>query len=129
MKQQSAEHFSSSTTVSTTTRASSSSSCISTGGMTSEHLPSGNIIQDLQLFDDAYKPDLSNCTEEFELERWCFPEAKDLEFTEFDRMKVERQISASLYAINGVQEYMDTVHDPTEAFWDLPPFCSLFCQI
>ncbi|KAJ0013295.1 hypothetical protein Pint_20142 [Pistacia integerrima] len=126
--------------------------------MTSEHLPSGNIIQDLQLFDDAYKPDLSNCTEEFELgsyqsdlstgfgnvvDRFSFtqelldfpknggalPEAKDLEFTEFDRMKVERQISASLYAINGVQEYMDTVHDPTEAFWDLPPFCSLFCQI
>ncbi|KAF2288179.1 hypothetical protein GH714_004842 [Hevea brasiliensis] len=49
--------------------------------------------------------------------------ASHLEFTEFDRMKVERQISASLYAMNGVQEYMETVHDPIEAFWDLPPIC------
>ncbi|CAM8976900.1 unnamed protein product [Rhodiola kirilowii] len=40
-------------------------------------------------------------------------------------MKVERQISASLYAFNGVQEYMDTVNDGTDAFWDLPPLCSL----
>jgi EREBP-like factor len=36
-------------------------------------------------------------------------------------MKVERQISASLYAINGVQEYMEAVYDPIEALWDLPP--------
>ncbi|KAL5547301.1 hypothetical protein UlMin_006988 [Ulmus minor] len=49
------------------------------------------------------------------------------EFMEFERMKVERQISASLYAINGVQEYMETVHDPSEALWDLPPLCSLLC--
>ncbi|GFZ03702.1 related to AP2 11 [Actinidia rufa] len=94
-------------------------------------------LQDTQLFDDAYKPDLSNCIEEFELgtsqsgmfghtfdrfpfnqERLELPrnvvshEASELEFSEFDRMKVERQISASLYAMNGVQEYMETVHDP-----------------
>ncbi|OMP07450.1 ethylene-responsive transcription factor RAP2-11 [Corchorus olitorius] len=49
------------------------------------------------------------------------------ELTEFQRMKVERQISASLYAMNGVQEYMETVHDSSEALWDLPPLCSLFC--
>ncbi|XP_030516259.2 ethylene-responsive transcription factor ERN1-like [Rhodamnia argentea] len=49
------------------------------------------------------------------------------EFSEFDRMKVERQISASLYAMNGLQEYMETVHDPSEALWDLPPLCSLLC--
>ncbi|XP_030452834.1 ethylene-responsive transcription factor ERN1-like [Syzygium oleosum] len=47
------------------------------------------------------------------------------ELSEFDRMKVERQISASLYAMNGLQEYMETVHDPSEALWDLPPLCSL----
>jgi len=44
---------------------------------------------------------------------------------EFERMKVERQISASLYAMNGVQEYMDTIHDANEALWDLQPFCAL----
>ncbi|XP_062004763.1 ethylene-responsive transcription factor ERN1-like [Rosa rugosa] len=47
------------------------------------------------------------------------------ELLEFERMKVERQISASLYAMNGVQEYMDTVHDANEALWDLQPFCAL----
>ncbi|TQD69639.1 hypothetical protein C1H46_044827 [Malus baccata] len=46
---------------------------------------------------------------------------------DFERLKVERQISASLYAMNGMQEYMETVHDPNEALWDLPPLCSLFC--
>ncbi|KAH0972505.1 hypothetical protein GBA52_024661 [Prunus armeniaca] len=51
----------------------------------------------------------------------------DSEFLEFERMKVERQISASLYAMNGVQEYMDTVYDPNEPSWDLPPICPLFC--
>ncbi|KAL6272046.1 hypothetical protein ACE6H2_022738 [Prunus campanulata] len=51
----------------------------------------------------------------------------DSEFLEFERMKVERQISASLYAMNGLQEYMDTVYDPNEPSWDLPPLCPLFC--
>ncbi|KAI5671723.1 hypothetical protein M9H77_12087 [Catharanthus roseus] len=55
-----------------------------------------------------------------------FPETGDLlQFTEFERIKVERQISASLYAMNGVQEYMETVFDPIETLWDLPPFSSL----
>ncbi|PON89614.1 AP2/ERF transcription factor [Trema orientale] len=120
------------------------------------------IVQDSdhQLFDDAYKPDLSSCTTEEVVEfsstqsnlSWGFgagfdrfplttqqvldltknDEAHDhvpaeSEFLEFERMKVERQISASLYAINGVQEYMETVHDPAEALWDLPPLCSLLC--
>lgn len=52
---------------------------------------------------------------------------EDLELSAFERMKVERQISASLYAMNGVQEYMEAVHEASEAIWDLPPLCSLFC--
>ncbi|KAK3019390.1 hypothetical protein RJ639_004640 [Escallonia herrerae] len=104
-----------------------------------------------QLFDDAYRPDLSNVCEELEMgssqsciswggfvtgiDRFPFPQEiselpkndSGMEFSEFERMKVERQISASLYAMNGVQEYMETVHDPNEAIWDLPPLCSLFC--
>ncbi|CAJ1921989.1 unnamed protein product, partial [Sphenostylis stenocarpa] len=95
--------------------------------------------QSSNLFDDAYKPDLSNCREDFGLGHqsntsWGFgpvfdrfpvaqildipkiddcltDTAADLELSEFERMKVERQISASLYAINGVQEYMETVQD------------------
>ncbi|CAL1356582.1 unnamed protein product [Linum trigynum] len=49
---------------------------------------------------------------------------EQLQFSEFDRMKVERQISASLYAISGVHEYMETMRDPSDGLWDLPP---LFC--
>ncbi|CAK9158508.1 unnamed protein product [Ilex paraguariensis] len=106
-------------------------------------------IQDSQLFDDAYRPDFSNFAEELNLDSsqsdmaWGFgpglnrfplteemlelpknlvlPETTGPDFSEFELMKVERQISASLYAMNGVQECMETVHDPTEAFWDLPP--------
>lgn len=158
-KQQCVEASSTTTTntntTTTTSTATSSSSCTSSSGAMSGELSpsSSDMIQDAQLFDDAYKPDLSNCSEDFELgsaqidHSWGFgigvdrfsytqelldlpnnsalPETATVsEFTEFERMKVERQISASLYAINGVQEYMDAVHDPTEAFWDLPQLCS-----
>ena len=113
--------------------------------------------QDFRLFDDAYKPDLSNCGEEFELgssqsdpscgfglgfDRFLFTQealdlpknltlpdtdSAELEISEFERMKVERQISAKQYAMNGVHEYMEAVHDSAVELWDLPPLCSLFC--
>lgn len=156
-QQQSVEASSTTTTAAytPTSTATSNSSCTSSSGVMSGELSSSSsdIIQDAQLFDDAYKPDLSKCIEDFELgsaqidhswgsgngvdrfsytqelldlpENGALPETTtDSDFAEFERMKVERQISASLYAINGVQEYMDTVHDPAEAFWDLPPLCS-----
>ncbi|CAN1124885.1 Ethylene-responsive transcription factor ERN1 [Linum perenne] len=97
------------------------------------------LIPDSRLFDDVYKPDLSTCNsqETFEFPRnhsICSSTASDdeqhqqqqqqLQFSEFDRMKVERQISASLYAISGVHEYMETIRDPNDGLWDLPP---LFC--
>ncbi|KAI4330587.1 hypothetical protein MLD38_028863 [Melastoma candidum] len=108
-----------------------------------------------QHFDNVYRPDLSCCSEtlgfdssKFELasgfaagfDRFSYaqevldfpkkvnsPESSDTEFSEFERMQVERQISASLYAMNGLQEYMETIHDTPESLWDLPPLCSLFC--
>ncbi|KAI9195221.1 hypothetical protein LWI28_012858 [Acer negundo] len=46
-----------------------------------------------------------------------------LELSEFERMKVERQISASLYAMNGVNDYFENAFDPSlhlHALWDLP---------
>ncbi|XAR59937.1 hypothetical protein NMG60_11033124 [Bertholletia excelsa] len=46
---------------------------------------------------------------------------------EFEHMRVERQISASLYAMNGVNEYWESVQDSSDAFWDLPMFSQMFC--
>lgn len=113
-------------------------------------------ITDTQMFDDVYRPDLSNCTEEFEsgysrsdlsliyepgFDRFSsaheelasskqafLPENVNSDIPELERMKVERQVSASLYAMNGVHEYLETVHEPPDAFWDLPPLCHLFLQ-
>ncbi|GLT87420.1 hypothetical protein SLE2022_055050 [Rubroshorea leprosula] len=129
----------------------SSSTCITADGRSGEN----SLVQDTQSFDDAYKPDMSNRTGDFELgsyqsdlswssepgldrflcsqEIMGFPNNVLLyetntgsELAEFDRMKMERSISASLYAMNGLQEYIETVNDTSEALWDLPPVCSLF---
>ncbi|KAL2320473.1 hypothetical protein Fmac_029442 [Flemingia macrophylla] len=144
-------------TVSTSSNASASTSTCtnsSNGNDNNDKYLSTVTAQSSNLFDDAYKPDLSNCIEEYESGQqsntsWGFgpvfdrfpiaqildipkiddglTDAADFELSEFERMKVERQISASLYAINGVQEYMETVQDSNETLWDLPPLCSLFC--
>ncbi|ONM24662.1 ethylene-responsive transcription factor ERN1 [Zea mays] len=47
------------------------------------------------------------------------------EMAEFERIKVERRISASLYAMNGLQEYFDRVLDASacDSLWDLSPLC------
>ncbi|KAK1367382.1 Ethylene-responsive transcription factor RAP2-11 [Heracleum sosnowskyi] len=138
------------TTTTTPTTSSTSSQSIesSTTSLASSPASSDSescekVYEQAQLFDDAYRPDLSdfdinphNMTWGFEnsgINR--FPLAQEMlelpnnvnlisstntEFPDFERMKVERQISASLYAMNGVQEYMNTIHDPYEAIWDLP---------
>ncbi|KAL8126681.1 ethylene-responsive transcription factor ERN1-like [Apium graveolens] len=143
----------------TTSSTSSQKTCESTITTSSNSSPVSSgfdscdgVNEQVQLFDDAYKPDLSHCSGEFDINPQhmrldfensgidMFPLAQemlevpnnmnlmpstDMEFSEFERMKVERQISATLYAMNGVQEYMDTVYDPYEAIWDLPSLCSL----
>jgi EREBP-like factor len=48
-----------------------------------------------------------------------------VELTEFERMKVERQISASLYEMNGVNDY--AYDDASDPLWDLSALCHLFC--
>ncbi|KAJ9183150.1 hypothetical protein P3X46_007054 [Hevea brasiliensis] len=54
--------------------------------------------------------------------------AHELELAEFERMKVEMQISASLYAMTGVNEYLESAnYDPSYALWDLPTLSQLFC--
>ncbi|KAI3747195.1 hypothetical protein L6452_09646 [Arctium lappa] len=131
---------STSTNISTSISSSSSST---SGGNGDSSLSSGVKLEEniCNLFDDAYKPDLSNMSWDFGDNRYASSQAMvelpknvgvsemslGTDFSEFERMKVERQISASLYAMNGVQEYIETVNDPNEAIWDLPPLCSLFC--
>ncbi|MBA0700077.1 hypothetical protein Goari_001649 [Gossypium aridum] len=57
------------------------------------------------------------------------PQGIDQELMEFERLKVERQVSATLYAMNGVSEYLQSAaFDPNDAIWDLPTLCHLFCQ-
>ncbi|CAK9149649.1 unnamed protein product [Ilex paraguariensis] len=116
---------------------------------------------DTQMFDEAYKPDLSHCLGGYEMgssqcnqqsvytseydhnsvfsaQEGGFEAPKRVglvsemmsethQIPEFERMKVERQISASLYAMNGVNEYWENVHDSSDAFWDLPMLCQMFC--
>ncbi|GFZ18252.1 related to AP2 11 [Actinidia rufa] len=123
-------------------------------------LVSSVLKKDTQMFDDAYKPDLSQLeisysqfTRPFGTEFDQFllnqsnsvldgfevpkligfaPQSNSFEtgvdwIPEFEHMKVERQISASLYAMNGVNEYWENVHDSGDGFWDLPMLCQMFC--
>ncbi|XP_048499826.1 ethylene-responsive transcription factor ERN1 [Beta vulgaris subsp. vulgaris] len=107
------------------------------------------------LEENVYRPDLSGHQFDYS---WAFPEqfpppipddfgifTKQLNFTtladvemvsnanevamlEFERIKVERQISASLYAMNGVNDYLQNVfNDPTAPSWDPPMLYHNFC--
>ncbi|CAA3026165.1 ethylene-responsive transcription factor RAP2-11-like [Olea europaea subsp. europaea] len=91
-------------------------------------------------FEDTYKPDLSCFTGGYEIQDQCssflmnfdkiYPFQQDgfeaqkrvgetEHFPDFERMKVERQISASLYAMNGISEYWDNIHDSNDPLWDI----------
>ncbi|KAM4096899.1 hypothetical protein ACJW30_08G139600 [Castanea mollissima] len=118
--------------------------------------PSSVKVQDTQMSGDACRPDLSNCIAELEATRsysghlWplplefdqlplvqeklefpkhggLLPDTTGLDFTEFEHMKVERQMSASLYAMNGVNECMENAYDASDSLWDLSTLCHLFC--
>ncbi|CAL1386134.1 unnamed protein product [Linum trigynum] len=55
--------------------------------------------------------------------------AGELELPKFERMKVERQISASLYAMNGLSEcMMQGYQSDAAAMWDFPTLCSVFAD-
>ncbi|WOG97991.1 hypothetical protein DCAR_0417332 [Daucus carota subsp. sativus] len=139
---------------SSTNTSSFTSSPTSSGG---DYLSRGMVKDPDHLFDNAYKPDMQNFDDEFYLsssyesniswglesdgaekvsyaqEMWELPKnnmaeaSTGLEVSEFEHMKVDRQISASLCAANGVQEYIQTVNDPNDSIWDLPALCSLLC--
>ncbi|KAL3850382.1 hypothetical protein ACJIZ3_012264 [Penstemon smallii] len=97
--------------------------------------------------DDAYRPDFSRFIEGYEKfspilndqnSNYAFDYDKfglqqygvqaQPQFQDFERMKVERQISASLYAMNGISEYWDNINDFSDPFWDIPNLCQMFCQ-
>ena len=120
-----------------------------------DRFPCNSMKQIIQMFDDAYRPDLRNCVGELEPATSLFgqswpistgfdqiplnqglqlpqdagllSDAIDPELLELERLKVERQISASSYAMNGVNEYLENAFDPNGALWDLPTLCQLFC--
>ncbi|PWA90015.1 ethylene-responsive transcription factor RAP2-11 [Artemisia annua] len=113
-----------------------------------------------EVFENGYKPDLTNCLSSvetadssvgscyelessvpfnigaefdgFDLGPISKKNDQDLSTSDFERMKVERQISASLYAMNGVNEYWENVlHDCPDntSYWDLPMLSQMFCPI
>ncbi|XVE78743.1 hypothetical protein DITRI_Ditri14bG0003000 [Diplodiscus trichospermus] len=134
------------TTIQSTTNMASSNSTICNAS-------SNDRLQGIQIFDGAYRPDLSNCTFQFG-QSWPISTAFDhhqIPFKQqgqqlpqdaslvsdaifdgeplgFERFKVERQISASLSAMNGVyDQHLENAFDPNDALWDLPMLCQLFC--
>ncbi|KAJ6704650.1 ETHYLENE-RESPONSIVE TRANSCRIPTION FACTOR ERN2 [Salix purpurea] len=117
------------------------------------------IIQEDQMFDNAYRPDLSGCcagglepvTSQFhpscsfssgldppipyiqqgmELPKnvgLLSDASSSVELAEFERMNAERQVPASFYVMNGVKGYFENANESSEALWDLPALCQLFC--
>ncbi|KAL2487493.1 Ethylene-responsive transcription factor Related to AP22-11 [Forsythia ovata] len=108
------------------------------------------------MFEDAYKPDLSCFTggyemcfpnynqsssfltdfdkinpfqqDGFEAQKRVVETLNDEQFPDFEHMKVERQISASLYAMNGINEYWDNIHDSNDPLWDFSMLCQMYCS-
>lgn len=96
---------------------------------------------------EVYRPGFATAGTEEEFDSWMFESAfpaldsfaavdstvpaagtteePGAEMAEFERIKVERRISASLYAMNGLQEYFDRVLDASacDSLWDLSPLC------
>ncbi|XVE70337.1 hypothetical protein DITRI_Ditri10aG0064400 [Diplodiscus trichospermus] len=128
--------------------ASNSDSLVSDTGY--GRFPCNSVKQIIQRLDGAHRADLSNCIGELEPATWQFGQscassistgfdqnplnqgvqlAQDAglvsyainpELLEFERLKVERQISASLYAMKGVNEYLENAFDHNGALWDFP---------
>ncbi|GMI84190.1 related to AP2 11 [Hibiscus trionum] len=128
----------------------------STDSFVSSTRDGGFLCNPVQMFDGTYRPELSDFAGKHEpapsqfgqvwpittgfdqiplsqglelpQDAGLLPQGIDQELQEFERLKVERQISATLYAMNGVNEYLQNAFDPNDAIWDLPTLCHLFCQ-
>ncbi|XP_043693370.1 ethylene-responsive transcription factor ERN1-like [Telopea speciosissima] len=134
------------TTTTTTTPCTTSTGTITSTNCTSitDSCFSYEKIQGKQISDDAYRPDLSNCSKDFDLgssqsELSCiFGSAFDRYPVNQGGLELSKNVSfpETLQESNimdlermRVHEYLETVHDPTDVFWDLPPLCQLFCSI
>ncbi|KAL3615889.1 hypothetical protein CASFOL_040183 [Castilleja foliolosa] len=49
----------------------------------------------------------------------------DVQFQDFERVKVEREISASIHGMNDYN--WDNITDANDPFWDIPTLCQMFC--
>ncbi|XP_019163670.1 PREDICTED: ethylene-responsive transcription factor RAP2-11-like [Ipomoea nil] len=103
---------------------------------------------DVPVLDNAYKPGFSfsagglghdHSSLMVDFDRFLLAQSDEVlkgnhedEISEFEHMKVEREISASMYAMNGVNEYWENVHEydcsSDHAFLDLPMLCQMFCS-
>ncbi|XP_055808282.1 ethylene-responsive transcription factor ERN1-like [Solanum dulcamara] len=138
--QESCQLFDSNSVQSSTTSVTSSNTSTCDDPISSENSKRINLYETLLSYNNNMpSPDLdigtsssscsSSCFSSFSRTElsWDFKELLDIPFntemgfTEFEVMKVERQISASLYAVNGVQDYMEIIHDPYESHWDHRP--------
>lgn len=81
---------------------------------------------------DTYPVPLFPEVEELPRQGSLFMEEGEVaELSEFDCMKVERQISASLYAMNGLSEGLENAHyslGEAPSLWDLSTLSQLFCR-
>ncbi|KAL1544639.1 ethylene-responsive transcription factor ERN1-like [Salvia divinorum] len=94
--------------------------------------------------EDAYKPDFSHlephfnqCDQALDVDKAALQPyvprrggegaTEASPFPDLERLKVERQISASLYAMNGINEYWDTTNDSNDTFWDIQTLYQMFC--
>ncbi|KAK6137804.1 hypothetical protein DH2020_028452 [Rehmannia glutinosa] len=103
-------------------------------------------------FENAYTPDLScfmggyemcspyqTCAYVMDQDNICLQQdgfyvqerdgeaMNEARFHDFERLKLERQISSSLYAMNGGNEYWENMYDCNDPFWDFPVLCQMFC--
>ncbi|GFP92473.1 ethylene-responsive transcription factor rap2-11 [Phtheirospermum japonicum] len=54
------------------------------------------------------------------------PAENDAQYQDFERMKVEREISASLNGMMSDYNW-DNISDANDPFWDIPTLCQMFC--
>ncbi|KAL4326008.1 hypothetical protein GQ457_11G006380 [Hibiscus cannabinus] len=99
-------------------------------GLSKEKFSLTGMVQDAQLFDDAYKPDMSNCSRELGFDTDFTHISSELGFDRFLHAQEIMGLPTNLlspeetgYELTG---YVETVNDSAENLWDLPALCSLF---
>lgn len=98
----------------------------------------GGVKQGTLTGDDGayYRPDLSSCSnnvgelvdESWRIQTGGFDDGRVPYSEGLGGSDQDDHISASLYNMNGANEYLEiNGYDPTDPLWDLPTLCHLFC--